>query len=310
MDPTALFLALQPRPVVVDRHAITCRGALFPLVLPLEGLSAISRAQILIAHEATPLDIRVSAALEAGLTDAAWALVIRNAGPNIRAGGLDLVLATWAAREQARLNLPATRDTILMLTANGKAIPGLEPAIAMNTTREMFAGLTWPRWSGPVVVVYGDLADKDPLKKQSRCVRPALPIVRLIEPTGITRSEALCVALTNLVLDLEAAPATGWPAWLRVGLGEVVKAKMRGEGPSPLKMLAIRQHAGAGALAEVLLDPTPNAELAGAICASLMHSRRRHLFGNLLELLRGGAQSAGAIQIGYGITLQQLAEER
>jgi hypothetical protein len=54
----------------------------------------------------------------------------------------------------------------------------------------------------------------------------------------------------------------------------------------------------------------PDAELAGALCAPLVHTRRRHLLPHLLDLLRGGAQSAGAIQVAYGLTLQQLTEER
>jgi hypothetical protein len=75
-------------------------------------------------------------------------------------------------------------------------------------------------------------------------------------------------------------------------------------------MLGIRQRAGAAALGELLLDDTPDAELAGALCAPLVHTRRRHLLAKLLDLLRGGAQPAGAIQVAYGLTLQQLVEDR
>jgi len=311
MDPTALLLALQPTPVVVDRHAVTWCGTILPLVLPLEGLRPVDRARVLLGQDALAIELRVDAALAAGLTDEAWALIKRTPGPVTRSLGLDLALATWAAREQARLGLPGTRDPLLVLTANGRPVQGLDTAIALATTREMLSSLAWPRWSGPVVVVVGDLGERDPLTGQQRLIRPALPLLRLGEAVaGTTRSELLCVELTRLVLDLEAAPANGWPAWLRLGLAEVAKAKVRGEGPSPLKMLGIRQRAGAGKLAELLLDPTPDAELAGALCAPLVHTRRRHLLTNLFDLLRGGAQSAGAIQVAYGLTLQQLTEER
>jgi hypothetical protein len=228
-----------------------------------------------------------------------------------RGVGLDLVLAGWAAREQARLALPAGRDAILVLTANGRPIPGMDAAIALGATREMLASLAWPRWVGPVVVVAEDLGARDPMPGKRFLPRPALPMVRLDSPNDhVTRGEQLSVELTRLVLALEQAPTNGWPPWLRTGLEEVVKAKVRGEGPSPLKMLGIRQRAGANALAELLLDPTPDPELAGALCAPLVHTRRRHLLVNLLDLLRGGAQSAGAIQVAYGLTLQQLTEER
>lgn len=311
MDPTALLHALQPTPVVVDRHAVTWCGAILPLVLPLEGLRHADRARVVLGLDSLPLDLRVEAALTAGLTDEAWALIIRTPGPVTRSVGLDLALATWAAREQARLKLPGTRDPLLVLTANGRPVQGLETAFALSVTREIFSALAWPRWCGPVVVVAGDLGEHDPLAGKPRVVRPALPMVRLGDAVaGTSRSELLCVELTRLVLDLESAPATGWPAWLRIGLAEVAKAKVRGEGPSPLKMLSIRQRAGAGKMAELLLNPTPDAELASAICATLVHTRRRHLLANLLDLLRGGAQSAGAIQVAYGLTLQQLTEER
>jgi hypothetical protein len=282
-----------------------------PVVLPLMSLPATPRARIVLAHDSLPIDIRVGTALEAGLTDEAWALVVRAPGPVTRSLGLDLVLAGWTARELARLNLPATRDSLMVLTANGRPAPGMDAATALAATREMFSALAWPRWVGPVVVVADDLAARDPMPGLTRITRPALPMVR-VGPASeqTTRGELLGVELTRLVLALEAAPATGWPPWLRIGLEEVAKAKVRGEGPSPLKMLAIRQRAGANALAEMLLDPRPDAALAGALCAPLVHTRRRHLLSNLLSLLRGGAQSAGAIQLAYGMTLQQLTEER
>jgi hypothetical protein len=312
MDPTTLFMVLQPTPVVVDRHAVTWRGGLMPVMLPLMSLPAGPRARIVLAHDSLPLEIRVSTALEAGLTDEAWAMVVRTPGPVTRTVGLDLTLAGWTAHELARLGLPGTREEILVLTANGRPAPGMDPATAFGVIRrEVFPALAWPRWVGPVVVVADELAARDPMPGQPRIARPALPMLRVDRASeGITRSELLSVELTRLVLALEAAPATGWPAWLRVGLEEVAKAKVRGEGPSPLKMLAIRQRAGANALAELLLDPTPDVELAQALCAPLVHTKRRHLLSNLLNLLRGGAQSAGAIKLAYGLTLQQLTEER
>lgn len=311
MDPTALFLVMTPTPVTVDRQAITWRGALVPVVLPLGALPLAPRARLVLAEDALPLDLRVGTALDAGLTDEAWALLLRTPGPVTRSVGLDLVLGAWAAREQARLALPATRDALLVLTASGRPLPGIDAAIAFNATREMLSSLAWPRWVGPVVVVAEDLGDRDPMPGRRLLARPALPMVRLDAPAERTsRGELLGVELTRLVLALEQPPARGWPAWLRIGLEEIAKAKVRGEGPSPLKMLALRQRAGANALAELLLDPTPDAELAGALCAPLVHTRRRHLLVNLLDLLRGGAQSAGAIQVAYGLTMQQLTEER
>ena len=88
------------------------------------------------------------------------------------------------------------------------------------------------------------------------------------------------------------------------------KAKTRGEGPSPALMLDRRQQAGRAALATLLADPKPDPALAMALCAPLVHSRRRHLLPNLLDLLRGGAGGEGAIHIAYDLTLDQLASDR
>lgn len=311
MDPTALFLVLRHEPVTIDRHAVTWAGPLLPLAVPLDALPPGPRARLVLGEDALPLDLRVGSALAVGLTDEAWALVLRTPGPVTRSVALELVLGSWAAQEQARLGLPATRDALLVLTTGGRPPPGVDGAIALGATREVLAALAWPRWVGPVVVVADDLGARDPMPGHRQLARPALPIIRLDQPREReTRGELLGAELTRLALTLEPAPTGGWPAWLRVGLEEVTRAKVRGEGPSPLKMLGIRQRAGANALAELLLDPTPNAELAGALCAPLVHSRRRHLLANLLDLLRGGAQSAGAIQVAYGLSLQQLTEER
>jgi hypothetical protein len=311
MEAAALLAVLQREPLLIDRHVVVMRGAFAPVILPLDGLAPGSRARLMLSHEGVPLDVRVGAALEAGLTEEAWALVMRSPGPLTRSVGLDLVLAGWAAREQARLGLPATRDQTLVIATTPRPPHGLESAIAMSTTREMLAGLSWPRWSGPVVVVVGEVGERDPAPGRARIARPALPIVRLPErPAGTTHGEQLCRELTGLMLDLEAPPTGGWPAWLRLGLMEVVQAKMRGEGPSPLRMHAIRQRAGLPAIGALLDSTTPDAELAMAVCAPLVHTRRRHLLGNLLDLLRGGAQSEGAIRVAYGLTLERLLEER
>ena len=313
MDPASLFLVLQPTPVVVERHTVEWRGGLLPLVLPMAGLSAKQRAQLLLTNGSIDLDARVTAALDAGLTDEAWSLVIRTPGPINRSIGLQLVLAGWAAREQLRLGLPATPSAIQIFSPDGKGGEKIDATTVMSTTYDMLSALSWPRWAGPVVVVIGDLAAKDPIPGLPRLARPALPIIRLGEPTiGVTRNEQLGAELTRLTLELQSPPKNGWPAWLTVGLIEVAKAKIRGgiASPSPLKMHSIRQRAGTAGIATLLVAAKPDAELAGAVCAYLVHTRRRPLLGKLFDLIRGGAQSEGALRIVYEATPETLIEER
>lgn len=313
MDPASLFLVLQPTPVVVERHTVTWRGGLLPLVLPMAGLSAKQRAQLLLTNGSIDVDARVTAALDAGLTDEAWSLVLRTPGPINRSIGLQLVLAGWAAREQMRLGLPATPSAVQIFSLDGKGRETTDAATVMSTIYDMLSALSWPRWAGPVVVIIGDLATKDPIPGLQRLARPALPIVRLGEPIiGITRNEQLGAELTRLTLELQSPPKNGWPAWLTIGLSEVAKAKMRGgiASPSPLKMHSIRQRAGTAGISALLVAVKPDSELSAAVCAYLVHSRRRHLLGKLFDLIRGGAQSEGALRIVYEVTPEIFIEER
>jgi hypothetical protein len=284
-----------------------------PIILPMTGLSVTVRARLLLQHTALPLESRVAAALEAGETTAAWELLIRSAGPASRTTSLQILLSQWSAKELARLKLPAARDHVQLISLNDKIRRTIDVATAYNTVHDMMAGLTWPRWAGPLLVIIGDAGERDPYPGITEIIRPALPMVRMPEHTpGLTQSELLCVRMTEVSLALESPPTKGWPGWLTVGLQEVVKAKMRGEGPSPLKMLAIRQQAGLERLQQLMTDPQPDASLAMALCAPLVHTRRRHLLGNLLDLIRGGGSDAGegAIRVAYGLTFTKLLEER
>jgi hypothetical protein len=127
---------------------------------------------------------------------------------------------------------------------------------------------------------------------------------------GVTPAEHLATRFCLLTLRLTAPPAAGWPPWLETGLMEVAKAKARGDGPSPLRMLAIRQRAGKDAIARLFAAPAPDAQLALAVCAPLVHTRRRPLLPNFLDLLRHDAGTEGALRLAYGLTIDQLIEER
>lgn len=311
MDAAALFIVLNTDPVVIDTNAISLRGGITPIIMPFDGLPIATRAQLLIKHDQLPLDLRVATALEAGNVNAAWELVIRSPGPSHRTAALQFVLNAWATKEAARLKLPAARENIQLISSNEQIRRAIDVATAFGSVRDMLSALTWPRWGGAFVVIIGDVGEADPFPGIEQKIRPALPMMRMPEQIkGVTQSEQLCVLLTQLTLSLEAPPTNGWPPWLSTGLQAVAKAKMRGEGPSPLKMLGLRQEAGLMKLQELLTDQNPSEELAMALCAPLVHTRRRHLLANLLDLIRGGAESEGAIRVAYGLTLTQLLQER
>jgi hypothetical protein len=311
MDAAALFLLLNTEPTLIDSRAISMRGGMTPIILPVSGLPPATLARLVINRQDLPLEHRVSAALAADDTASAWQLIIRSAGAAHRNIAVSNLLSHWSAKELDRLKLKPTRDVVLLLSNNDRIHHTMQVATTYNIIQEMLSGLRWPRWTGPLIVVMNDIGEQDPYPGIDQIMRPALPMVRMSPATpGITQSEALGVHLTTLTLALEAPPAAGWPAWLSVGLNEVAKAKIRGEGPSPLKMHSIRQEAGLKRLEQLFSDEKPDATLAMAVCAPLVHSRRRHLLGNLLDLLRGGAASPGAIHVAYGLTLNQLLQER
>jgi hypothetical protein len=254
------------------------------------------------------LEVRVSAALTAGLEDDTWRLLARNPRPLIAIGHLDVVLSTWAARELARLKLPAATGPVLVVANPEPPHLATDAVAALADTREALPTLPWPRWSGPVVIVVGAAGAADPAPGQDLLARPALPVIRYRPTNQETAREHLGARFCELSLRLTAPPAAGWPPWLSLGLAELVKARIRGEGPSPQKMLELRQQAGRDDLRRLLSEAAPDPRLALALCTPLAQTRRRHLLPNFLELLRNGAGAEGAIRVAYGLTLEQLLE--
>jgi hypothetical protein len=310
MDPAFAETALGTPPVIIDRTTAMLRGALLPVLVPLAALPAATRAAWLLPHADIEISQRVSAALDAGLDQQAWLLIAHQTTPLI--GRIDLVLSVWNARELARLGLPAPQNNWILVVAKARP-PGLEAdaGLALSAVREMLSSLGWPRWSGPLLIVAGSPGASDPAPGRDEIVRPALPVLRARLPApGVTPGEDIAARLCAMTLALTAPPAHGWPAWLEIGLEEVAKAKARGEGPSPLKMLAIRQRAGTQVLQHLLDAPTPDPELCEALCAPLVHTKRRPQLPNFLDLLRHQVDVPGALRLAYDLSIDQLVGER
>jgi hypothetical protein len=310
MDPAITLTALGNQPVVIDRTTGELRGALLPVLVPLPALSPAMRASWLLPHDDIDLAVRVSAALDAGVERPAWTLIAQQTNPLV--GRLELVLNLWCARELARLGLPGRQNGWVLVIAT-PAPAGLESdaTLALSSVRDMLSSLNWPRWSGPLLLVGDQPGASDPGPGRDILIRPAMPMLRLRTPAaGTTPAEDLAARLSTLALELTAPPERGWPAWLQAGLEEVAKAKVRGEGPSPLKMLALRQHAGTEALTTLLSSASPDRALCEALCAPLVHTRRRPQLPNFLDLLRHGVDVPGALRLAYGLTIDQLVSER
>lgn len=306
MDPT-LALVHADRPALVTTYAVVLPGTVSPTIIPLSALPPAVRAGWLIGDARAPLATRVSAALEVERVEDAWTLLRRRSAALDTDLALTRVLLAWQAHESARLALPAGRAELIEL---GAAKPPDDLRLAFGDVRRLLAALAWPRWLGPIVVVSGD--DERCMPRSALFLaRPVLPVIRL-SPAAVQpqrRPEAAAV-IARLALDLSAPPPAGWPEWLREGCAEVARAVARGEGPSPRAMLARRQQVGTAGLRALLTAPTPDPALAMALCAPLLHSKRRHLFANLLDPLRHGADSETALVIAYGLTIERLLTEQ
>jgi hypothetical protein len=312
MDIAAIEWTLQGRPAVIDGALAELPGAYLPVVVPLAALPPTARCAWLLGRSDVPLDVRVAAALDAGLEATAWRLASGNAQPLAAVGRLPALLADWAAARCAALDLQVFSDRILVVMPPGTPrhdVQRLEidASGALDDVQELLAALPWPRWEGPLLVLSGRLAAHDPAPGLDAVDRPALPVLRIPAALGpLTVREYISQHLTRLALHLTGEPSTGWPPWLSIGSEQVVMARSRGEGPSPRRMRALRAAAGAAALRALLHDAHPDPRLAMSLCAPLLHTRWRQNYANLLDALRHGVEAEAALRLAYQFDLDRL----
>lgn len=308
MDPLSCFALLQPSPTTMDGERATFAGALGPVTIPLSWVPEQTLGQWAIADEQLHLAERARLGLQADLAPAVWKMLQRELAGRRIEHRLDSVLASWAAREQARLALgPAHGGIIIhggesrLRTQHSRSL-----ARALVEARSLFISLPWPRWSGPLVVQLGETTSVE--------WRPALPLVE-IPDSGDDRDRraALGQAISDLVLASAAPPSAGWPAWLSEGLGAVSAQRAMGGVPSPLRSLRTRQQQGGAALNSLWRATTLDDEqraLSAAVVVLLTSERRRGQLNSLLDLIRNGVSAPEAITIAYGLSSGDLLRER
>ncbi|MBA2482674.1 MAG: hypothetical protein H0V44_18580 [Planctomycetes bacterium] len=308
MDPSLATCALDHRPAQVEAHAALLPGAFVPVIVPLDTLPARQRALLLVGREDLPLDVRVTAALDAEQPEAAWSEVARLTAPLASVRRLEAVLTLWAAREAARLQLPAPTGGVILAGDRSRVRLADDATGALSDVYALLDPWPWPRWCGPVVAVIDDHAVPG-LAGADAIVRPALPLVRVrqdaADKAGIRPAFARAFCL--LAVRSTVPPRTGWPAWLEQGLVALADARARDEVVSPRRMRELRHATGARGIAAALAAAAPDARLAMAICSPLLHPDRRKHLPALLDLLRNGAGSEGALRVAYGMTPETLA---
>ncbi len=304
MELILVLAALARDPARIDARAAWFAGPLGPLVVPVEVLPPVARAERLLAERRLPLGERVAAALSWGADVAALRAAAGQAGPLNADRVLDAALERWAAATAERLGLPR-EGTIVVVGSDGRARQGgAEERGALADVQELLAPLAWPRWRGPLLLVPFGTDHAAIAPGAARVVRPALPVLR-IPPGG---RAGLSVAIAELTLALAAPPATGWPEWLSAGVTGCARARADGSGLPERRLAEIRAAAGAGAVTQLLAGTGPvDAALATAVVGGLLQPRRRARMPDLLELLRHGAGGVGAVATAYGLSPEQLA---
>jgi hypothetical protein len=313
MDPGIVLVAIAPQPAEITAQSAVFTGSLLPIVVPVSWLPIEARARWFLQNTTVPLADRIAAALDARFDDEAWRLLARSVPAPAGDPRLDLTLLGWQRTELQRLQIAETNTYALVVkgATNDHKQYQTQATAALSDVRDMLEHIGWPRWSGAVLIVPGNDAFDALARDRESYPRPVLPLLRFAGPNaGETLREQFAASLCGLALDLCAPPDGGWPAWLRTGLQQVAKAKARGEGPSPLQMLAVRQASGHNGLLECLRSKQPRPDVAMALCAPLAHSKRRHLLPNLFDLLRHGSDNESALKIAYGLTAERLLTDR
>ncbi len=302
--PPVAVAAAHPGSSSISAPVVMWSTAGLPVVLPLAVLSPAGLADLAANSELLSRDQRVAALLAVDRRAEAFALARAELRPLGAAGRLELELAAWAAGEQARLGLPASRGPVLVIGDDARGTVAGEVRRALDDVRTLMGALPWPRWAGPLVIfVDGDERGIP----AAGVVRPALPLLRMqreIDGKAVDLRASAAAMIARLALDLSVPPASGWPPWLRAGVSEVARARAAGEGPSPRLMRERRVAAGPQVIRSLVTatDDHPDHELCGALVQPLVAAERSERLISLLDLLRQGASSEGAVRIAFGLT--------
>jgi hypothetical protein len=312
MDLASAQLAAGTPSHCIDGHVLCWPGAFLPQLVPLECLSPEHRASVLVASDEVPLAVRVRGELNCGQEQRAWALLSHLTNPLNVPTGLDTVLQLWNAQAAATLGLPVARTAVQIVAPTTSREADQQQAAnaaaeGLQAVYNLLDHWPWPRWIGPVLMICDDRVYPGLPAAAQQLQRPALPLVRMQLDTP---SSEIARRLLRLTLALSAPPASGWPPWMTMGLGELAAAKAESQLVSPHQMLVVRQAAGMNGLIELMTSTHPDPHLSQAVASYLLHPARSANFPSLLDLLRNGATSQGALEVAYGMSLQQLLDER
>ena len=155
-------------------------------------------------------------------------------------------------------------------------------------------------WHGALVVDFGSSPDSR-LEFGAQLVRPRMQLESL---------EQLPLQMINQALVLLMPSDHQWPEWWRQGLAAVLADYARGEPPLPSACWRHRRSLGLDGLRSMLHAANPDKEDARSLVAALLHGRRSHHRSALWHQLARGVDAETAIGQSYGLSLQDLLDQR
>ena len=311
MDIVSALAVLSPYPVEMHPAHLVYSGTYHPLIVSCAELTPAQRQVHLSKGSSSDPDAAILLALLADDSELAWSLLNDKSLRYAPAAELDLRLKWWVAEQLAALNLPATGAHLHVRNTEKKNPHSVRKIhLAEQSIQEMFSSLPWPLWSGPLLI-----QKIDAKKPETIQTRPVFPIINLNDAHWNELDAGAAIA--ELVLQRYRQGGAPWPQWLIVGMREVAKHKVDGSGPSPRRMLKIRQKAGADAAHQLWkhkrssdsIFTEQDTDLAKAYCAVLMHTRHKHKLASFLALLSNQIDPALAFQISYERSMDSLIEK-
>ena len=301
MDIVTALAVLSPFPVDMQEQHLSYQGAYHPRIIPVEALNHEQLSKHLLNGISTDSEIPILIALRLNKEELTWQFLDNLSPQHNISAKLDHQMRQWVQQKLKQHEIPSNGASFYI---NAKAHNTIKMkriiTKADSSVRSMLNALQWPLWHGPVLFELGDT--------QKIHAHPLMPVITLEKNQW--NEHGLSAALCRLsLLRYQKGTAAQIPEWILQGLSLVAQHKTEGSGPSPRKMLKLRQKAGATAIKNMwnkIHGQAFSADLAKACCAPLVHTRHKHKLASFLTLLNNQIDVEQAMRIAYQRDLSSL----
>jgi hypothetical protein len=301
MDIVTALAVLSPFPVDMHDNHLNYQGAYHPRMIPTQVLDQQQLEHHLLHGISSDPEKPAIIALSLNHQELAWRFLDGLPSQHNISANLDRSMRQWVQAQLTKHNIQSDGSHFYIKeNAHNKLKTKRIIEKADNSVRSMLNAIQWPLWQGPLLIGQGE---KTVIQAQ-----PLLPSITLSKEEW--NEAGFSAALCRLaLLRYQKGSDQNIPEWITTGLSLVAQHKTEGSGPSPRRMLRLRQQAGKTAIKNMWDDTLQQAfdpELAKACCAPLVHTREKHKLASLLTLLHNQVDIEQAISIAYGRSLDSL----